>query len=83
MEMKSTLLNSSKSDRAIHASHALLGSQVSVFSSPSFLGPLGYERSKEREGEILDQGDSSRRNAGQDVAAVDSKGQGNQLIGKR
>jgi hypothetical protein len=40
-EDQSTLLNSSKSERAMQASQALLGSQLSVFSSPSLRGPLG------------------------------------------
>ena len=42
----STLLNSSKSAKAMHASHALFGSQLRVFSSPSFLGPLCHAVSK-------------------------------------
>jgi hypothetical protein len=35
-----TLLNSSRSESAIQASHALRGSQLRVFSSPSLRGPL-------------------------------------------
>jgi hypothetical protein len=38
--LEHTLLNSSRSESAIQASQALRGSQLSVFSSPSFRGPL-------------------------------------------